>query len=65
MPIVPGSTITRSAPRSGPVRAARHLTPNGRRRILDSFVHGSTANALPQAIGAQFLPAPGPQARWG
>ncbi|MEU5139436.1 MULTISPECIES: pyruvate dehydrogenase [unclassified Streptomyces] len=37
------------------VWAARYLTPNGRRRILGSFVHGSMANALPQAIGAQFL----------
>lgn len=37
------------------VWAARYLTPNGRRRILGSFIHGSMANALPQAIGAQFL----------
>ncbi|MEU2741305.1 pyruvate dehydrogenase [Streptomyces sp. NPDC007095] len=37
------------------VWAARYLSPNGRRRILGSFVHGSMANALPQAIGAQFL----------
>lgn len=34
--------------------AARYLTPNGRRRILGSFVHGSMANALPMAIGAQI-----------
>jgi pyruvate dehydrogenase (quinone) len=33
--------------------AARYLTMNGRRRLLGSFVHGSMANALPQAIGAQ------------
>ena len=33
--------------------AARYLTMNGRRRILGSFTHGSMANALPQAIGAQ------------
>ncbi|WP_448539034.1 thiamine pyrophosphate-dependent enzyme [Sphingobium yanoikuyae] len=26
---------------------------NGRRRLLGSFNHGSMANALPQAIGAQ------------
>ena len=39
--------------------AARYLTPNGRRRILGSFVHGSMANALPMAIGAQIA-APGP-----
>jgi len=32
---------------------ARYLTPNGRRRLLGSFVHGSMANALPMAIGAQ------------
>ncbi len=34
--------------------AARYLTPNGRRRLIGSFVHGSMANALPMAIGAQF-----------
>jgi pyruvate dehydrogenase (quinone) len=32
--------------------AARHLTLNGKRRLLGSFNHGSMANALPQAIGA-------------
>jgi len=36
------------------VWAARYLIPNGRRRIIGSFTHGSMANALPQAIGAQF-----------
>lgn len=36
------------------VWAARYITPNGRRRVLGSFVHGSMANALPQAIGAQL-----------
>ncbi|HEV2531665.1 ubiquinone-dependent pyruvate dehydrogenase [Phenylobacterium sp.] len=35
------------------VWAARHLAMNGRRRLLGSFWHGSMANALPQAIGAQ------------
>lgn len=33
--------------------AARYLHMNGRRRLLGSFNHGSMANALPQAIGAQ------------
>jgi pyruvate dehydrogenase (quinone) len=33
--------------------AARYLHMNGKRRLLGSFVHGSMANALPQAIGAQ------------
>jgi pyruvate dehydrogenase (quinone) len=33
--------------------AARYLTMNGQRRLLGSFTHGSMANALPQAIGAQ------------
>jgi pyruvate dehydrogenase (quinone) len=33
--------------------AARYLRFNGRRRLIGSFVHGSMANALPQAIGAQ------------
>ena len=37
------------------VWAARYLTPNGRRRVIGSFSHGSMANALAQAIGAQFL----------
>jgi pyruvate dehydrogenase (quinone) len=35
------------------VWAARYLTMNGRRRLIGSFAHGSMANALPQAIGAQ------------
>jgi pyruvate dehydrogenase (quinone) len=33
--------------------AARYLKMNGRRRLLGSFNHGSMANAMPQAIGAQ------------
>ena len=33
--------------------AARYLRMNGKRRLLGSFSHGSMANALPQAIGAQ------------
>ncbi|WP_405805243.1 pyruvate dehydrogenase [Streptomyces sp. NBC_00210] len=37
------------------VWAARYISPNGRRRIIGSFSHGSMANALPQAIGAQFI----------
>ena len=36
------------------VWAARYLTMNGKRRLLGSFTHGSMANALPQAIGAQM-----------
>lgn len=36
------------------VWAARYLTPNGRRRVIGSFRHGTMANALPHAIGAQF-----------
>jgi pyruvate dehydrogenase (quinone) len=35
------------------VWAARYLTMNGRRRLIGSFVHGSMANAMPHAIGAQ------------
>ena len=35
------------------VWAARYLKMNGRRRLIGSFNHGSMANALPQAIGAQ------------
>jgi pyruvate dehydrogenase (quinone) len=33
--------------------AARYLRMNGKRRLMGSFNHGSMANALPQAIGAQ------------
>jgi pyruvate dehydrogenase (quinone) len=33
--------------------AARYLHMNGRRRLVGSFNHGSMANALPHAIGAQ------------
>ncbi|MER5648191.1 pyruvate dehydrogenase [Streptosporangium sp. NPDC002524] len=36
------------------VWAARYLSPNGRRRVIGSFWHGSMANALPHAVGAQF-----------
>ena len=36
------------------VWAARYLTMNGRRRLIGSFTHGTMANALSQAIGAQF-----------
>ncbi|MGO1584059.1 MAG: pyruvate dehydrogenase [Actinomycetaceae bacterium] len=32
---------------------ARYINPNGRRRIIGSFLHGSMANALPHALGAQ------------
>ena len=42
------------------VWAARYLTPNGRRRVIGSFLHGSMANGLPHAIGAQ-LAFPGRQ----
>jgi pyruvate dehydrogenase (quinone) len=35
------------------VWAARYLSMNGKRRLLGSFSHGSMANAVPQAIGAQ------------
>jgi pyruvate dehydrogenase (quinone) len=42
------------------VWAARYLTPNGRRRVIGSFLHGTMANALPHAIGAQ-LAHPGRQ----
>jgi pyruvate dehydrogenase (quinone) len=33
--------------------SARYLAMNGRRRLIGSFIHGSMANAMPQAIGAQ------------
>ncbi|WP_420101176.1 ubiquinone-dependent pyruvate dehydrogenase [Bosea sp. (in: a-proteobacteria)] len=33
--------------------AARYLAMNGKRRLVGSFVHGSMANAMPQALGIQ------------
>ena len=33
--------------------AARYLQMNGKRRLIGSFNHGSMANAMPHAIGAQ------------
>ncbi|WP_454915219.1 ubiquinone-dependent pyruvate dehydrogenase [Xanthobacter sediminis] len=42
------------------VWAARYLAMNGRRRLLGSFNHGSMANAMLQAMGAQAA-APGRQ----
>ncbi|OAK57437.1 pyruvate dehydrogenase [Rhodococcoides kyotonense] len=35
------------------VWTARYLNPNGSRRFVSSALHGSMANALPHAIGAQ------------
>jgi pyruvate dehydrogenase (quinone) len=35
------------------VWAARYLKMNGKRRLIGSFNHGSMANAMPQALGAQ------------
>lgn len=35
------------------VYASRYLTMNGKRRLIGSFSHGSMANGLMQAIGAQ------------
>lgn len=35
------------------VWAARYLQMNGKRRLIGSFNHGTMANAMPQAIGAQ------------
>lgn len=35
--------------------AARYLRMNGRRRLIGSFTHGSMANALPHALGAQAV----------
>ncbi len=40
--------------------AARYFKMNGKRRLLGSFTHGSMANSIPQAIGAQ-LTFPGRQ----
>jgi pyruvate dehydrogenase (quinone) len=35
------------------VWAARYLKMNGRRRLIGSWTHGSMANAMPHALGAQ------------
>jgi pyruvate dehydrogenase (quinone) len=40
--------------------AARYLDFNGKRRLIGSFSHGSMANALPHALGAQAA-SPGRQ----
>jgi len=40
---------------------ARYLRMNGSRRLIGSFNHGSMANALPHAIGAQAAAGPGRQ----
>ena len=40
--------------------AARYLRMNGKRRLIGSLVHGSMANAMPQAIGIQAA-SPGRQ----
>jgi pyruvate dehydrogenase (quinone) len=45
------------------VWAARYLAMNGRRRLIGSFWHGSRANALAQAIGAQALHPAGRSSR--
>ena len=37
------------------VWAARYVEMTGKRRLLGSFNHGSMANAMPQAIGAQAV----------
>jgi pyruvate dehydrogenase (quinone) len=42
------------------VWSARYIEPTRDRRLIGSFMHGSMANALPQAIGAQ-LAFPGRQ----
>ncbi|NLU82942.1 pyruvate dehydrogenase [Rhodococcus sp. HNM0569] len=36
------------------VWTARYVNPNGRRRLVESALHGSMANALPHALGVQF-----------
>ncbi|WP_434810115.1 ubiquinone-dependent pyruvate dehydrogenase [Microbacterium sp. bgisy189] len=35
--------------------AARYLTMTPQRRLIGSFIHGSMANAMPQALGAQAI----------
>lgn len=37
------------------VWAARYLKMNGKRSLIGSFLHGSMANALPQAVGASAV----------
>ena len=57
-----GSSVGSGGPARGSVDtgmptvwAARYIKPTKERRIIGSFNHGSMANALPQAIGAQLL----------
>src|SRR5260370_15646675 len=49
-----GAAIFAADVGSPTVWAARYLSMNGKRRLLGSFNHGSMANAMPQAIGAQL-----------
>ena len=54
--LISSRPTTRSSPStsgSPVVWAARYLRMNGRRRLVGSFNHGTMANALPHAIGAQ------------
>jgi pyruvate dehydrogenase (quinone) len=46
----PSSPPTAAAPM---VWSLRHMSANGRRRTLVSLLHGTMANAMPQALGAQ------------
>ena len=55
---VPSAASTTSKVDAGTVCAcnvwsSRYLTPNGKRDEAASFLHGTMANALPQALGAQ------------
>ncbi|MET7641512.1 pyruvate dehydrogenase [Streptomyces sp. NPDC005438] len=52
--IAPGNAVFTVDTGMNNVWAARYLTPGGGRRVIGSFTHGTMANALPHAIGAQF-----------
>jgi pyruvate dehydrogenase (quinone) len=59
--VIPGSGVSLTAADAAftcdvglpTVWAARYLAMNGKRRLIGSFWHGSMANAMAQAIGAQ------------
>lgn len=46
------------------VWAARYITPNGKRRVIGSFIHGSMANALPTPSAPPLRSPAGRSSPW-
>ena len=49
----PDFSLSTSGVELSALREARYVRSTKGRRLIDSFIHGSMANALPQAVGAQ------------